>query len=303
MSNDLNDLIRSYNRILVLAPHPDDESLGCGGTIAHYTKMGKEICVAFISKGDAVEIKVDNVVEVRRAEAKKAAEILGIKHLVFMDFPDAALNQHYDKIKQSMRDVIDKYNPDIVFSPSPIDLHNDHIVVSKIIRDLLREFHSFLVAFYEIYTPIRYNSIVDITETIDIKERAVLCYQCSSLGNPANMFGAMKGLNASKSFAVKKEGFYEVFFVISAENSEDEIIDWLTYGLCREASSYLFLSKLKKVDQLLGAYQQSLTKINELSALLKEKENKIEELAGKDFNGSRIRRWFFGKIIKRIILK
>ena len=264
MINATDNVLNSGNRILVLAPHPDDETLGCGGTIALYAGMGKEVCAAIISKGEAVNVKAEDIADLRRKEVYRAAEILQIRQVVFMDFPDAALNTCYDEVKQSIRRLMQTFKPDIVFAPSPMDLHEDHVVVSRIAMFLLREFNSFKVAFYEIYSPIRYNCIVDITGVIDIKKKAAMCYHYSLLEKPEDIVFAMEGLNAYRSFDFLRKGFFEAFYVITSTDSDDTIIEWLTHGLSKEASSYKFLSQLKKVDQLLSAYQQSLKKIDEL---------------------------------------
>ncbi len=134
------------------------------------------------------------------------------------------------------------------------------------------------MAFYEVYAPIRFNCIIDITDMIEIKEKATICYKYSLLEKPENMFHAIKGLNAYRSFDFLNNGFFEVFYIINATDSKDEIIDWLTYGLSKEASSYKFLEKFKKTDQLLVDYQQSLKRNNELNELLRQKEIEIDSL-------------------------
>ena len=192
MINVPDNALNSGNRILVLAPHPDDETLGCGGTIALYAGMGKEVCAAIISKGEAVNVKAENIADLRRKETYRAAEILQIRQVIFMDFPDTALNTFYDEVKQSIRDLMQTFKPDIVFAPSPMDLHEDHVVVSRIAMSLMQELSSFKVAFYEIYSPIRYNCIIDITDVIDIKKKAVMCYHYSLLEKPESMFFAME---------------------------------------------------------------------------------------------------------------
>jgi N-acetylglucosamine malate deacetylase 1 len=273
MNNNATHILYSGNRILILAPHPDDETLGCGGTIALYAGMGKEVCAAIISKGEAVNVKAENIADLRRKETYRAAEILQINQVIFMDFPDTELNARYDEVKQGIRGLIQTFKPDIVFAPSPMDLHEDHVVVSRIAMSLMKEFSSFKVAFYEIYSPIRYNCIIDITDVIDIKKKAVMCYHYSLLEKPESMFFAMEGLNAYRSFDFMKKGYFEAFYVITAGDSEDTIIEWLTHDLSKEASSCKFLSQLKKVDQLLSAYQQSLKKIDELQ----KKERELEQ--------------------------
>lgn len=266
------------NRILVLAPHSDDETLGCGGTIALYAGMGKEVCAAIISKGEAVDVKAENVADLRRKETYRAAEILQIKQVVFMDFPDTELNTRYDEVKQGIRGVIQTFKPDIVFAPSPMDLHDDHVVVSRITMSLLKEFSSFKVAFYEIYSPIRYNCLIDITDVIDIKKKAVMCYHYSLLEKPEDMLFAMEGLNAYRSFEFLKKGFFEAFYVITATDSEEETLNWLTHNLCNDAAAYRFLLEFKKIDLLLAEYRTCLEKVKELQATVRQNSSTVQQV-------------------------
>jgi len=280
MKDNTNTLV-SANKILVLAPHPGDESLGCGGTIARYSMMGKELRVLIISTGNAENAKVKVAVDLIKEEAQKACKILGVNKVDFMDFPDGTIHNHYDDVKQGVMNLIQSYNPDIIFSPSPVELHVDHMAMSKITLSLLGELGSFKAAFYEIHSPVRYNCKMDITDTIGLKEKAVLCYKASLLQKSENTLNAIKGLNVYRSFDSLRKGFFEAFYVLTVGKNEDEIIDWLTYGLTKEASSYKLLSQLKKVDRLLAEYQQGLKKINELGGLLRERDEKIEQLERK----------------------
>ncbi|MGO9614115.1 MAG: PIG-L deacetylase family protein [Dissulfurispiraceae bacterium] len=279
--NDLHKSLFEAERILVLAPHPDDETLGCGGTIARFTQSGKKVRVLIVSRGDAVNIEVEELVEKRKEEARRACDILGVEELLFHDFPDGKLNSYQHEIKDAIRKVILSYTPAVIFSPSPMDFHPDHQSIAKIIVSLLRECGTFQVAFYEVYQPIRYNCVVDIADTMSTKERAVGCYNYSLLCKPEAMLHAVKGLNAFRSFAFLTKGFFEAFYVISPADSEDSIIDWLTYGLSKEASSYMLLFQLRKVDQLLSSYHESLKRIDELNASLFERQGKVEALQHK----------------------
>jgi N-acetylglucosamine malate deacetylase 1 len=291
MTNLTENVLNRGDRILVLAPHPDDETLGCGGTIALYAGMGKEVCAAIISKGEAVNVKAEDIADLRRKEAYRAAEILQIRQVVFMDFPDTALNAWYDEVKQGIRGLIQTFKPDIVFAPSPMDLHEDHVVVSRIAMSLLKELGSFKVAFYEIYSPIRYNCIVDITGVIDIKKKAAMCYHYSLLEKPENIVFAMEGLNAYRSFDFLRKGFFEAFYVIASTHSDDTIIEWLTHGLSKEAAACKYLSEFKKIETLLAEYRNCLDKVKELQQAV-EQENSIEKQVES--------KWYIGEYLRRI---
>ena len=115
--------------VLVIAPHPDDEILGCGGTIAKHVENGHSVYVAIVTKGCEPIFPPEQVIQVRN-ECEKADELLGVKETIFMDFPAAMLetvsrfelNGAFIKLVQSIR-------PDIVYLPHRGDMQLDHKMV------------------------------------------------------------------------------------------------------------------------------------------------------------------------------
>jgi LmbE family N-acetylglucosaminyl deacetylase len=117
--------------ILILAAHPDDEVLGCGGTIARLANEGACIHVAFLADGvfsraGDMNIQQSNLAA-RRNAAHKACEILGVKTVFFGDFLDNQMDTvALLDIIQPMESLIDKYQPDTVFTHHSGDLNIDH---------------------------------------------------------------------------------------------------------------------------------------------------------------------------------
>jgi len=117
--------------ILILAAHPDDEVLGCGGTIAKLADEGAIIHVAFLADGvfsrSGEQTIQQEELQIRRSAAQKACNILGVKSLSFGDFPDnrmdtvALLN-----ITKAIESLITKHQPDTVFTHHAGDLNIDH---------------------------------------------------------------------------------------------------------------------------------------------------------------------------------
>ncbi len=115
--------------VLVIAPHPDDEVLGCGGTIAKHVNNADCVYVAIVTKGCEPIFPPEQVAQVRE-ECKKADSYLGVKETVFLDFPAAMLetvsryefNGAFIKLIQSMK-------PDIVYLPHRGDMQLDHKMV------------------------------------------------------------------------------------------------------------------------------------------------------------------------------
>lgn len=122
------------SKILVIAPHADDEVLGCGATMAKYAAEGDEVFVWIAtnaSKG-APGLFRESDIEKIREEAQKAHQILGVKATFFSDFPAPALNAFPSfKISLHLSGLINKIRPNILYLPHPGDLHEDHQVIYR----------------------------------------------------------------------------------------------------------------------------------------------------------------------------
>jgi len=114
--------------ILVIAPHPDDEVLGMGGTIKKLSKKNK-IILCVVSEGATAQYKDKKMIKVRRDSCKKTAKILGISQIQFLDYPDMRLNLSHLDINKKLEEIIEKYKPEIVYTAPKNDLNLDHQVV------------------------------------------------------------------------------------------------------------------------------------------------------------------------------
>jgi LmbE family N-acetylglucosaminyl deacetylase len=112
--------------ILIVAPHPDDEVLGCGGTIARLAKEKHHVHVAIVTKA-APPLLTEEQVERGRKHALAAHHFLGVKETIFCDFPAAALDQvpHAD-LNKKLGEIVNRINPDMMFIPFSSDVHLDH---------------------------------------------------------------------------------------------------------------------------------------------------------------------------------
>lgn len=219
-------------RVLVLAAHPDDETLGCGGTIVLHKKAGAEISVVVLTDGAKVNVRGEDIKSLRRAEANEVAGILGIDNIYFFDIPDMELKDHIKFARDKVFELVDDCKPDLIYAPSPVDFHPDHRAVFWLAMGIAKK--GIKIAFYEIYMPVRFNMLIDITEVMPLKGKAFSVYVNSLLGNPAHFRRAFKGLNAYRGFMekpVQEERFYEAFFVIDKHWTKNSLIKWLTYSL------------------------------------------------------------------------
>lgn len=117
-------------RILIVSPHPDDETLGVGGTIAKSIAEGSEVFVLTVS-GHLPPLYEKKDYEITLEEAKKAYKILGIKNFKFLDIPATMINeQPVHKLNNQIVSVINDFMPDTVLAPFP-DRHIDHKLILK----------------------------------------------------------------------------------------------------------------------------------------------------------------------------
>ena len=164
-------------KILVIAPHPDDEVLGMGGTIKKLSKKNK-IILCVVSEGATAQYKDKKMIKVRRDSCKKTAKILGISQTIFLDYPDMRLNLSHLDINKKLEEIVEKYRPEIVYTAPKNDLNLDHQMV----------FNSTLVA-------CRPKSGV----------KQILCYEIQ--GNTKVPFAPNVFENIEKEFPYKIKGF------------------------------------------------------------------------------------------------
>lgn len=116
--------------ILVIAPHADDETLGCGGTIARLSAEGHQVTVAVLTgHGDTSPhpIWTREVWETVRSEARQACEVLGVEDLVFREVPAAQVAEHAPwQLNELCAEVVTEAAPEVIFAPFLYDLHRDH---------------------------------------------------------------------------------------------------------------------------------------------------------------------------------
>ncbi len=160
-------------RVLVLAPHIDDDVIGCGGTLARHAESGDEVAALYFADCTDERIK----------EAQAAARVIGIGKLEFLDCTSKSKNLDRQKgAGQKLKKLLDEYRPHTVYLPSLFDRHNDHLALNHILANLYRENrYGFTVCAYEVWTPLVPNLVMDISSTFEKKTRALSEYK-SQLG-------------------------------------------------------------------------------------------------------------------------
>ena len=177
--------------ILVIAPHPDDEVLGCGGIMKKYSEAGDQVYVLVISRGTSKfysDERIDNV----RKEARNAHHILGVKETIFLDFPAPELDTvSISEISKAIAEVINKFNIQIVFLPHRGDIHHDHTIVfnAGLVASRPVEQYSIKEIYcYETLSETEWaapfgddafipNHFVNVTNQFEVKLKAMECFK------------------------------------------------------------------------------------------------------------------------------
>lgn len=206
-------------RIAVLAPHPDDDVIGCGGTLVKHHRSGDHVAVIYLTCGgrgqDAGGPRSTKLEATRRMEAEAAATLLGATSLTFLDFPDGEVTANpasCDKVKEAL----DEVSPDVIFLPSFLEEHPDHQATNRIFARLSTGFgETVSVLGYETWPPLTPNRLVDISSTIEIKEDALRKH--ASMMAVANYAETIRGLNRYRSLYMGAgKGHYEAFIEVKA---------------------------------------------------------------------------------------
>ncbi len=177
------------NHIIVISPHPDDEALGCGGTIRKHVIDGDMVEVIFLTSGEngGKGIPKEELATAREQESQIAAKILGISKTEFWREPDGFVHVRADMVKR-LQEKIENINAKIIYVPHEQESHPDHkaaaSLVSLCINQLSRQTSQPVVWMYEVWTPMqRIEHIVDISDYVDVKRQAIHAHksQCAMM--------------------------------------------------------------------------------------------------------------------------
>jgi N-acetylglucosamine malate deacetylase 1 len=169
-------------RILVVGAHPDDEAIGCGGTLRCHVLAGDDVRALFLTSGENGGHGIDHPGETREREALQAAKILGLGDIQFWHEPDGRLRARRELV-QRLAGLIAAWRPSLIYAPHERDDHPDHRCAARLTASAAASSgHPSEIRQYEIWSPvIRIDHVVDISEAIDDKLRAIRAYrsQCA----------------------------------------------------------------------------------------------------------------------------
>ena len=228
---NFEQLITPYNshttlpgkKVIVLAPHPDDEVFGCGGTLNQMAEAGAEITVLIITDGvlrceHTTETLFREKAQKRHEESIKAAKTLNYPKPIFLGLQDGELLQHRN-LANELKLHFTQNHHDLILAPSIWEMHRDHRAVAQAALTLLNEAtHECQLAFYEVGIPLPPNYLVDISRSQPKKDQAMQHF-LSQLETQAYA-DQIRGLNRFRSYTLGPHTTTaEAFHIVSHENA------------------------------------------------------------------------------------
>ena len=221
-------------RVLVLAPHPDDEIIGPGGALAHHVDAGSEITVVYVTDGGGRDGDRDSLIRTRRREARAVASLYGFEP-VFWDHPDTRLDPV--AAQADLESLLSERRPDVVFVTSLFEHHFDHYATNAALAGALAarldagETGETTVWGYEVWDNLPApNRVVDITGQLDRKVAAMELYETPmAYTDFAQLFrhrGALHYLLHIDSRRAEPEGIAEAFLTLGAREFVDLFGRW-----------------------------------------------------------------------------
>ena len=193
-------------RVLVVAPHMDDDVIGPGGTLALHRQRGSNINVVFCAAGATPEQDRQ-----RKSEARDAAAFMGFERVDWLDFPEGALSPNEGRLAAKLAALIAELKPEQIFCPYVADHHRDHSAVALALAGALEETRwQGEVWCYEVWSPLWPNVAVDISTVVDTKRRAIELYTSQVAG--LHYTEGTLGLNRYRALRVYVD-YAEAFFV------------------------------------------------------------------------------------------
>jgi LmbE family N-acetylglucosaminyl deacetylase len=208
---------------LVIAPHPDDESLGCGGSIAKHVKAGSRVKVLFLTDGEQGDFEDrfgSDYVGMRKSAALQAMETLGVHDCEFLGFRDRDLHRALDEISDRLLHELESFSPTLIYVPSPYEVHPDHRSAFMAMWKLMERKPMPLLV-YEVIMPIFPNFLVDITAEIDTKRRAIACYTTEVYYN--DYLAKVEGLNRFRTATLPENVTYAEAFLLTDNLTADSL--------------------------------------------------------------------------------
>jgi N-acetylglucosamine malate deacetylase 1 len=215
--------------VLVLCPHPDDEIIGCGGTLAKLVAQGTRVTILHATDGSEAASLWHATGEQRRTvrldEARRVGELMGFTSLLFWKEDNAAFVEREERVRDLV-ELLGRLRPALIFTPFIIDIHPDHRVLSRLLASAIRvggpALEGSLVLSYQVWSSTPATHTCEITDVVGLQEQALLLYATAMKVDDYVHF--CQDRNYHDAVAVTAHpGFVECFFATPA-NAYPELV-------------------------------------------------------------------------------
>jgi N-acetylglucosamine malate deacetylase 1 len=176
-------VLPAVRRVLVVAPHPDDETIGCGGTIARLAAAGAKVDVVVVTDGEATigSAGAPEVVAARRRqEVNAACALLGAQPPTHLGLPDGRVSSAVSRLAEGLQRALERTDPQLLLVPWVLEAHPDHRAVTAALAQL--DPCGADLWGYEAHTPIPLpDRVIDISRTADRKREALRAHATAGL--------------------------------------------------------------------------------------------------------------------------
>ncbi len=224
LSPELVPTLPAGGRVVLFSPHCDDESLGCGGILYKHRRAGHPVTVVFMTDGSKCQsaLSREEIIRLRKEEARQAARVLGVDDLVFLENPDRELIADEKTVRRAS-DILAEKKPDIVYLPFYLDNHPDHRQTAAVGLEALKRQSGPDAYFYEVWSAMIHDHLVDIGDAVEKKREAIRVYQ--SQKDIETFAEQVIGLNRFRSLGSDNQFEYaEALFKLDP-NRIDEILN------------------------------------------------------------------------------
>ncbi|MBL8901242.1 MAG: PIG-L family deacetylase [Planctomycetes bacterium] len=190
-------------RVLVVAPHADDEVISAGGLLAQAAANGVAVRVLHLTDGSAGDPtgSYGDIVAVRRAESDAALAALGLEPALEFGFGDGTLGARVGELAERLQAELRSFEPDTAIALSPFEAHADHRAAAEALRRALPASPAVRrVLWAGVNSPVPANLLVDITTALAQKDAAMACYASQIATNDIRT--KVRALDASRTVNV-----------------------------------------------------------------------------------------------------
>lgn len=188
------------DNVLIISPHPDDETLGCGGAIIKMLSSSVDVTVVMLTDGNGGGRHKD-ISRIRKEEFMKAKSTLGYTTSFALDYPDGQLASYQEELGERIREILFERTPKLILTPYLLDHATDHQSANIALAQALKSAIPIepVVGMYEIWTPMANpNCYLNITGGYPQKRMAMKCYQSQE-----EYFGIIDKANALSTFRAR----------------------------------------------------------------------------------------------------